>query len=171
MVEARVLPQLGGQLNAALLVRGDLDGGGVEHTADLAALDEALFLNFGGDLFELLRREGGQAVIQPPGHDEGLPHRVPEAGGKVQTPFCIDCVIILTDEHPASPSLRHTAQIFGKIFYVAAFSLLITLWRTWKTTHSSPLLLLFTPQLPTCGKIIVPFYSAKSKGRRGKTAP
>lgn len=59
--------------------------------------------NFGGDLFELLRREGGQAVIQPPGHDEGLPHRVPEAGGKVQTPFCIDCVIILTDEHPASP--------------------------------------------------------------------
>ena len=101
MVEARVLPQLGGQLNAALLVRGDLDGGGVEHTADLAALDEALFLNFGGDLFELLRREGGQAVIQPPGYDEGLPHRVPEAGGEVQTPFCVDCVIILTDEHPA----------------------------------------------------------------------
>ena len=103
MGEARVLPQLGGQLNAALLVRGDLDGGGVEHTADLAALDEALFLNFGGDLFELLRREGGQAVIQPPGHDEGLPHRVPEAGGKVQTPFCVDCVIILTDEHPVFP--------------------------------------------------------------------
>jgi hypothetical protein len=32
-------------------------------------------------------------------------------------------------------------------------------------------LLLFSPQLPTCGKIIVPFYPAKSKGRRGKTAP
>jgi hypothetical protein len=32
-------------------------------------------------------------------------------------------------------------------------------------------LLLFTPQLPTRGKIIVPFYSAKSKGRQGKTAP
>ena len=35
---ARVLAELGGQLNAALLVRGDLDSGGVEHTADHGAL-------------------------------------------------------------------------------------------------------------------------------------
>ncbi|WP_455499832.1 hypothetical protein [Gemmiger sp.] len=56
-------------------------------------------------------------------------------------------------------------------FDVAAFCLWITLWITWKTPHISPLLLLSTPQLPTQGKIIVPFYPAKSKGMGAKTAP
>ena len=69
-----------------------------------------------------------------------------------------------------SPSLRQTVQTCSKIFYVAASSLWKTLWRTWKTTHHSPLLLLNSPQLPTRGKIIVPFYPAKSKGEPGKTA-
>ena len=136
MVKACILPQLGGQLDAALLVRADLHRRSVEHTADLAALDKALFLDLGSDLFKFLGREGGQTVVQPAGDDEGLPHRIAEAGGEIQTALGVDGVIILTDQHLSFPSLRQAAQIYGKIFYDAAFSLWITLWITWKTTHA-----------------------------------
>ena len=78
----------------------------------------------------------GQEVVQPAGDDEGLPHRITEAGGEIQTALGVDGVIILTDQHLSFPSLRQAAQICGKFFYDAAFSLWITLWITWKTTHA-----------------------------------
>ncbi len=75
-------------------------------------------------------------MVQPAGDDEGLPHRIAEAGGEIQTALGVDGVIILTDQHLSFPSLRQAAQICDKIFYDAAFSLWITLWITWKTTHA-----------------------------------
>ena len=113
MVETGILPQAGGQLDAALLVRRDLHSGGVEHAADVAALDQTFFFDLGGDLFKLVTGESGQAVVQPAGDNKGLTHGVAELGGEIQAAFGVDGVVVLAYQHSRSPlssvstNLRH----------------------------------------------------------------
>ena len=99
MVQVGIFPQLGGKLDAALFVRRDLHRRGVEHSAHIAALDQALLGNALGHLLKLLGGESRQTVVQPAGDKEGLPHAVPEFGGEIQPALGIDGVIILTHEH------------------------------------------------------------------------
>ena len=113
-----ILPQLGGQENAALGIGDTVGHIGVHHPQALD-LGEALALQTFVEPGPALVGVDGQAVILANGDVEGAAQLVPELGGDKQTALGVNVVRILT-VHACSPSPRRC--FVGKPWAVATQS-------------------------------------------------